>query len=89
MNIVLDASWCFALAGIVLGSAALIVFRRPLPALRVTLELLTAAGLLRLSVDSSWTAITVAAGLIVLRRVITRTLIADLTPSPRRTPRTT
>lgn len=89
MNVVLEASWVLALAGIVLGVAALIVFGRPLPALRVTLELLTAAGLLRLSVDSSWTAITVAAVLIVLRRGITATLVVDFTSPPRRAPRTT
>ncbi|KWX69056.1 hypothetical protein [Mycobacterium sp. NAZ190054] len=89
MNAVLDASWCLAIAGIVLGPAALIVFRRPLLALRVTLDLLTAAGLLRLSVDSSWAAIAVAAALIVLRRTITRTLVADFNSPPWRVRRTT
>lgn len=86
MNAVLGASWCFALIGIALGIAALVVFRRPLLALRVTLELLTAAGLLRLSVDSSWAAIAVAAVLIVVRRTITRSLIADLAAAPWRAP---
>ncbi|WNG89656.1 hypothetical protein C6A87_011140 [Mycobacterium sp. ITM-2016-00317] len=89
MSVVLAASWCVAIAGIVLGSAALIVFGKPLIALRVTLEFLTAAGLLRLSVDSSWTAIAVAATLIVLRRMITRVLVADFTSSPWRVRRTT
>jgi hypothetical protein len=34
-----------------------------------------------LSADSSWTAIAVAAVLIVLRRMITRVLVADFTVS--------
>ncbi len=85
MNLVLGASWCFAIIGIALGFAALVAFRRPLLALRVTLELLTAAGLLRLSVDSSWAAIAATAALILLRRTITRSLIADLS-APRRAP---
>lgn len=83
MTLVLGAAWCAAVAGIVLGLATMIVFRAPLPAMRVALELLTAAGLLRLSVDSSWAAIAVAAALILLRRMITRVLVADFT-SPRR-----
>ncbi|ANI39479.1 hypothetical protein [Mycolicibacterium vaccae] len=81
MTVIIAASWCLAIAGIALGAAALVVFGRPLPALRVTLEFLTAAGLLRLSADSSWTAIAVAAVLIVLRRMITRVLVADFTMS--------
>jgi hypothetical protein len=90
VNLVLGASWCFAVAGIVLGLAALATFGKPLPALRVMLELLTAAGLLRLSVDSTWAAIAAAAALIVLRKTITRSLIADLTtPRGRRAPHTT
>ncbi|ORV84252.1 hypothetical protein [Mycolicibacterium iranicum] len=82
MNVVLGAAWCFAASGILLGIAALVVFRQPLLALRVTLELLTAAGLLRLSVDSSWAAIAVTAVLIVIRRTITRSLMADLSAPP-------
>ena len=92
MTLVLAASWCFAIAGIVLGIAALATFGKPLPALRVTLELLTAAGLLRLSVDSTWAAIAATAALIVLRKTITRSLIADLTTARGwrwRAPRTT
>ncbi|CAN3128477.1 hypothetical protein ACNUDN_11205 [Mycobacterium sp. smrl_JER01] len=82
MSVVLGAAWCLAIAAIVLGVTALLVFRAPLPALRVTLELLTAAGLLRLSVDSSWAAIAVAAVLIVIRRVLIRSLVDDLSLSP-------
>ena len=81
MSFVVGASRCLAIARIVLGGAALAVFGKPMPALRVTVELLIAAGLLRLSVDSSWTAILVAAALIALRRTITRSLTADFTAS--------
>ena len=83
MNLVLGAAWCAAIAGIVLGLATMLVFRAPLPAIRVALELFTAAGLLRLSVDSSWAAIVVAAVLVLLRHMITRVLVADFTaPRP-------
>lgn len=85
MSVVLGASWCFAIAAIVLGLATLVTFGKPLPALQVMLELLTAAGLLRLSVDSAWSAIAATAVLIVLRKTITRSLIADLNAWPRRT----
>jgi len=78
MSIVLGASWVVAFAAIVLGVATLVTFGAPLTALQVMLELLTAAGLLRLSVDSAWTAIAAAAVLILLRKTVTRTLIADL-----------
>ncbi|PRC46568.1 hypothetical protein C6A85_89425 [Mycobacterium sp. ITM-2017-0098] len=83
MTLVLGASWAFAIAGIVLGFTALALFGKPLPALRVMIELLTAAGLLRLAVDSSWTAIAATAALIILRKTLTRSLIADFTALPR------
>lgn len=78
MNMVIGASWCIAAAAIVIGFAALAVFRQPLVALRVTLELFIAAGLLRLSADASWTAIAGTTIVIALRRVITRSLTVDL-----------
>lgn len=89
MSFVLGASWCFAAAGFVLGFAMLVTFRKPLPALQVMLELLTAAGLLRLSVDSTWAAIAATAILIALRKTITSSLIADFTAAPWRAHRTT
>ena len=82
MTWALGASWCVAIAGIGIGLATLAVFRTPLLALRVCLELLTAAGLLRLSVDAAWTAIAGVAILIAVRRVVTRALTADLTVPP-------
>lgn len=89
MTLVLAASWAFAIAGIVLGVTALATFGKPLPALRVMIELLTAAGLLRLSVDSSWAAIAAAAAVILLRKTLTRSLIADFTSPSSRAPHTT
>lgn len=77
MNVVVGASWCFALAGILLGIAALAVFRQPVLALRVTTDLLVAAGLLRLSVDLSWTAIAGTAVVIAVRRLLTQSLTSD------------
>ncbi|MEH3141253.1 MAG: hypothetical protein PGN37_13950 [Mycobacterium kyogaense] len=77
-TVVAEASWCLAIAGITIGVATLLVFRRPLPALRAMIDLFTAAGLLRLSVDMSWTAIAGVVTLIAVRRVITRSLTADL-----------
>jgi hypothetical protein len=79
-----------AIAGLCLGLAALVTFGKPLPALRVMLELLTAAGLLRLSAELSWATIAATAALIVVRRAITRSLFADLlTPWGPRASRTT
>ena len=51
MSNVVGASWCIALAAILLGITALATFRQPLIALRVMVDLFVAAGLLRLSVD--------------------------------------
>lgn len=84
MNLVDTASWWVALAAIVVGIAALAVFRQPLPAMRVTLDLLVAAGLLRLSLDVSWTAIAGTALLIAVRRLLTRSLASDFTATQHR-----
>ena len=83
MNLVISAAWGLAAAGIVLGAGSVIVFRRPLVALRMMLEFFTAAGLLRLSADVSWETIAAAGALIAVRQVVTRTLAADLrSPTP-------
>jgi hypothetical protein len=68
------ASWVIAAAAIVLGAATLAVWHKPAPALHVALDLLLAAGLLRLSVDASWATVAVSAGIVVLRRMLTRAL---------------
>ncbi|GAB3349442.1 hypothetical protein [Modestobacter lapidis] len=52
------------------GALTLLVTRRPSLALAVLLDLLLAAGLLRLGSDPGWQAIAVAAALVGLRRVI-------------------
>ncbi|MCH9641060.1 MAG: hypothetical protein K0U70_08160 [Actinomycetia bacterium] len=77
MNFVVTASWYVALAGLALGVAALAVFRQPLLALRVTMDLFVTAGLLRLSVDLSWAAIAGTVAMIAVRRLVRRTLAAD------------
>ncbi len=84
MNLVVGASWCFALSGILLGMATLAVFRRPLLALRVTMDLLVAAGLLRLSVDLSWTAIAGIGVVIATRRLLRQSLAADFSSAQHR-----
>jgi len=81
VSVFVNASWCLAIAGIILGLGVLLVFRQPIPALRVMLELFTAAGLLRLSVDLSWSAILGVVVLIAVRRLVTGSLVADLTRS--------
>ncbi|OBI84918.1 hypothetical protein [Mycobacterium sp. E740] len=69
-----DLSWLIAAAGLVLGASTLVVFRRPPLALHVLLDLLLAAGLLRLSVDATWRSIAVTALVVVVRHLVTRGL---------------
>lgn len=80
-------SWLVAVSAILLAGAALVVFGRPVLALHVLLDLFLAAGLLRLSADASWPTITATAGVVVLRRVVTRGLVAaDYTRRRSRSP---
>ncbi|BBY29455.1 hypothetical protein [Mycolicibacterium sediminis] len=69
-------SWLVAAAAILLAGVTLAVFGRPILALHVLLDLFLAAGLLRLSADASWATIAVTAGVVVLRQVVTRGLVA-------------
>lgn len=69
-----DLSWALAAAAIVMAGLTLIVLRRPRLALHVLLDLLLAAGLLRLSVDASWRTIAVTALVVVVRHVVMRSL---------------
>ena len=78
MSIVVGASWCVALAGILLGVTALAAFRQPLIALRAMVDLFVAAGLLRLSVDLSWAAIAGTVTVIAVRHLLTHSLTSDL-----------
>ncbi len=67
-------AWALTAAGLLAGAAALASTRSLRAALPVTLDLWTAAGLLRLTADRSWTAVAVAAALVSIRRVVARTL---------------
>lgn len=68
------ASWLVVATAIVLAGVTLAVFGRPVLAMHVLLDLFLAAGLLRLTVNASWTTIAVTAAVVVLRRVLTRGL---------------
>ena len=57
-------------AALAAGLVALIATRRPAAALPVFLDLLVAAGLLRLVGEPSWQALASAAAILVLRRLI-------------------
>lgn len=57
-------------AGLVAGALALAVTRRPAAALGVLLDLLLAAGLLRLAGDPGWSTISAAAVVVLLRHLI-------------------
>lgn len=57
-------------AALVAGLVALVTTRRPAAALPVFLDLLVAAGLLRLVGEPTWQALTTAAAVVALRRLI-------------------
>jgi hypothetical protein len=57
-------------AALVSGLVALVATRRPAAALPVFLDLLVAAGLLRLVGEPDWPALATAAAILVLRRLI-------------------
>ena len=57
-------------AALAAGLVALLATRRPAAALPVFLDLLVAAGLLRLVGEPSWQALASAAAILVLRRLI-------------------
>lgn len=80
-----ELSWVVAAAAIVLAALTLVVLRRPPLAVYVLLDLLLAAGLLRLSVDASWRSIAVTAIVIVVRHLVIRGL--TLSPPPLFRPR--
>jgi hypothetical protein len=58
-------------AALVLSALALVVTRRVGVALPILLDLLLAAGLLRLSATGSWQAIASAAAIVVIRKLAT------------------
>ncbi|HET7684058.1 MAG TPA: hypothetical protein VFK34_10380 [Marmoricola sp.] len=57
------------MAAVVLGVAVFLATRHVRSALGVLLDLLLAAGLLRLGTDQSWSAIASAAALVVVRKL--------------------
>jgi hypothetical protein len=75
---------------LVAGALALVSTRRPALALGVLLDLLLAAGLLRLAAEPTWTSIATAAAVVALRRLIGAGLraggrvLADAPPPARR-----
>jgi hypothetical protein len=58
-------------AGLVLSALTLLATRRVTTSLPILLDLLLAAGLLRLSATASWQAIGSAAAIVVLRKLAT------------------
>ncbi len=74
------------------GAVALAATRRPALALAVFLDLLLAAGLLRLAAEPTWTSLGTAAAVVALRRLIGAGLRAGgrawsapaVAPGPRR-----
>ncbi|MFG3417429.1 hypothetical protein ACIBTZ_29220 [Micromonospora sp. NPDC049460] len=62
------------------GLAALVGTRSWRCALRVLLDLLTAAGLLRLAVDQGWAELAAAAAIVLLRRLLWAALTGAAPP---------
>jgi hypothetical protein len=58
------------LAGLGAGAVVLLATRQAMAAVGALLDLLLAAGLLRLAGDPSWTAVSTAAAIVLLRRLI-------------------
>jgi hypothetical protein len=71
-------------AALVAGAVAFLSTGRPGLALSVLLDLLLAAGLLRLAGDPEWQALATAAAIVVLRRLIRTGLRAGAWAAPRR-----
>lgn len=70
-------------AALLAAAVVLAATRRPLLALKVLLDLLLAAGLLRLTGNPGWTAIATAAVVVVLRRLVSLGLRAGSTARQR------
>jgi hypothetical protein len=69
-----QAAYAVTAAGVLAGAAGAISgrWREALP---LSLDLWTAAGLLRLTADRSWSAVATAAALVLVRRVVARPLL--------------
>jgi hypothetical protein len=67
---ILAASWLVAAAGVVMAVVAGLVMGRLLAGLPLLLDLMLAAGLLRLAVATQWPALISAAAIIVIRKLV-------------------
>ena len=78
------ASVSIGAAALVAGAVAFLSTGRPGLALSVLLDLLMAAGLLRLAGDPGWQALATVAAIVVLRRLIRTGLRAGAWAAPHR-----
>lgn len=69
-DLIAAAAWIVAGLGVVLAAAVVAATRRLAIALSVLLDMLMAAGLLRLSADAAWSSLATAAAIVVLRKVV-------------------
>ena len=68
--LVTSAALAVTTAGRVAAAAVLLATGRPLLAVKVLLDFLLAAGLLRLTGDPAWTTVATAAAVVALRRLV-------------------
>jgi hypothetical protein len=64
-----DVATAVAVAGVLVGVAAFVATRAMRPSLSLTLDLLLAAGLLRLVVVETWTGIVSVAAVVLVRKL--------------------
>lgn len=69
-DLVAAAAWIVSGLGVILATAVVAVTRRLTIALPVLLDMLMAAGVLRLGADAAWSSIATAATVVVLRKVV-------------------
>lgn len=87
-DLVVELAGLLVAAAILLGAAVLASARSVRAALGVFLDLLLAAGLLRLAVASTWDAIAAAAAIVVVRKLAVSSLTRSLSmPGPTLGPR--
>lgn len=67
------AALAVSAAGVIAGVVTFVGMRRISSALAATLELWTAAGLLRLTADATWKAVAIAATLVLIRKLVVST----------------